>query len=70
MGDKDTVVGWDIQGDTLREVSMRRDYLPTGKQHYAEHRVRRQEGERISLPLYLREQVYRHLLCRLQFRLL
>src|SRR5215470_4299021 len=63
-----TVVGWDIQGDTLREVSMRCDHLPTGKQHYAERRVCHQEGERIALPLHLREQVHRHLLCSLQFR--
>ena len=57
--DQGTVVGWDIQGDTLREMSMRRDHLPTGKQHYAERRVCRQQGERIAWPLHLCEQVYR-----------
>src|SRR5215471_1503711 len=31
VSDQGRVVGWDIQGHTLREVSMRRDYLPAGQ---------------------------------------
>ena len=70
VSDQGTVVGWDIQGHTLREVSMRRDHLPTGKQHHTERRVCRQQGDRIALPLHLREQVHSQFLGRLQFRLL
>jgi len=70
VSDQGVVVGWDIQGHTLREVSMRRDYLPAGKQHHAERRVCRQEGERIAWPLHLCEQVHRQFLGHLQFRLL
>ena len=44
VADQGPVVGWDIQGHTLREVSMRRDHLPAGKQHHAERRVCRQAG--------------------------